>query len=509
MLAFTSGVVGTLTPYVTSSFQLHSLTATTGIISQLISGLFKLPYCKIIDIWGRPQGLLVMLACFTLGLIMMAGCNNVQTYCAAQVFFWVGYLGISFSLTIFVADTTALRSRALMIGFIASPWLVTTWCSGPAAARILATVGFRWGFGVFAIAMPVACVPLLALMWTWQAEVRRRGLVPAKQSHGTLAQTLVHYAKEFDLVGLLILTTGLSLFLLSFSIYSYQPGGFGSPLIICFIVFGILLVAAFVLYEKFVAPTKFIPFELLQDRTVFFTFVMAACLYTGWYIWDSYFYSLNIVLFNQSITNASYIANIYTLGSCFTALVVGAMLLWYGKIKYYALFFGAPMTMLGVACMIAFRQPNVNIGYIVMCQLFIAFGGGTLVIAEQITVMAVSSQQNVPAVLAIEGMVISIASSVGSAIAAAMWTGIFPDKLRQNLPARAQGQFAAIYGSLVVQSSYAVGTPERDAINLSYAQTQRVMLITATCFYAVMIVATAFWRNIDVKNMKQRKLGLF
>lgn len=450
-----------------------------------------------------------MVASFTLGLIMMAGCNNVQTYCAAQVFFWVGYLGIDFSLTILIADTTALRSRALMIGFTSSPWLVTTWCTGPAAARILKTIGFRWGFGVFAIVMPVASAPLLILMWRLQAEANRRGLVPAKPSHGTLGQTLIYYAKEFDVAGLLILTTGLSLFFLSFSIYSYQSAGFASPLIICFIVFGVALVVTFVLYEKFVAPTKFIPFELLEDRTVFFTFIMAACLYTGWYIWDSYFYSLNIVLFNQSITAATYIGNIYTLGSCFTALVVGAMLRYYGKIKYYALFFGAPMTMLGVACMIAFRQPNVNIGYIVMCQLFVAVGGGTLVIAEQMTVMAISSQQNVPAVLAIEGMVISIASSVGSAIAAAMWTGIFPKKLMENLPASAQKDFTEIYGSLVVQSSYAVGTPERDAINLSYAQTQRVMLVTATCFYVVMIGATAFWRNIDVKNMKQRRLGLF
>lgn len=450
-----------------------------------------------------------MLTCFTVGLIMMAACNTVQTYCAAQVFFWVGYLGISFSLTIFIADTTALRSRALMIAFTSSPWLVTTWCTGPAAARILATIGFRWGFGVFAIVMPIACAPLLILMWRLEAEANRRGLVPARKSLGTTIETIVYYTKEFDVIGLLILTTGLSLFLISFSIYSYQPAGFGSPLIICFIVFGFLLCVAFVLYEKFLAPTKFIPFELLQDRTVFFTFVMAACLYTGWYIWDSYFYSLNIVLFNQSVTTASYISNIYTLGSCFVAIIVGALLRYYGKIKYYALFFGAPLTMLGVACMIAFRQPNVNIGFIVMCQLFIAFGGGTLVIAEQMTVMAVSSQQNVPAVLAIEGMVISIASSVGSTIAAAMWTGIFPKKLMENLPESAQGDFASIYGDLTVQSSYAVGTPERDAINLSYAQTQRVMLITATCFYVVMIGATVPWRNIDVKNMKQRKIGLF
>jgi hypothetical protein len=89
-------VTGSLTPYVTSAFQKHSLTATTSIMSSLIGGIFKLPLAKILDIWGRPQGFALMVFILTLGLIMMAACNNVQTYAAAQVFYWVGY--VSFNL---------------------------------------------------------------------------------------------------------------------------------------------------------------------------------------------------------------------------------------------------------------------------------------------------------------------------------------------------------------------------------------------------------------------------
>jgi MFS family permease len=85
-----SGMSGLLTPYVTSSFFQHSLTATTGIMSGLIGGLIKLPLAKVIDIWGRPQGFFIMVCFMTIGLIMMAACNNVETYAAAQVFYWVG-----------------------------------------------------------------------------------------------------------------------------------------------------------------------------------------------------------------------------------------------------------------------------------------------------------------------------------------------------------------------------------------------------------------------------------
>lgn len=81
---------GSLTAYVTSSFNEHSLTAATSIMSSIIGGLFQLPLAKVLDIWGRPQGFAFMVLILTIGLVMMAACNNVQTYAAAQVFYWVG-----------------------------------------------------------------------------------------------------------------------------------------------------------------------------------------------------------------------------------------------------------------------------------------------------------------------------------------------------------------------------------------------------------------------------------
>lgn len=79
-------VVRAMNPYVVSAFRLHSLTAATGIVSSIVGGLFKIPLAKLLDTWGRPQGLLISLFLWIVGYIMMAGCNNVETYAAAQVF---------------------------------------------------------------------------------------------------------------------------------------------------------------------------------------------------------------------------------------------------------------------------------------------------------------------------------------------------------------------------------------------------------------------------------------
>lgn len=108
---------GSLSAYVTSSFYEHSLTATTGIMSSLIGGLWSLPLAKILDLWGRPQAFLLMLTIATLGLIMMAACNNVATYAAAQVFYWVGYVYYIFHLQLMVrvAKSGAYSSHVLQI----------------------------------------------------------------------------------------------------------------------------------------------------------------------------------------------------------------------------------------------------------------------------------------------------------------------------------------------------------------------------------------------------------
>jgi MFS family permease len=508
--AFAVNVTGTLAPYVTSSFKQHSLTALTSVVSSLVAGLWKLPYAKIMNTWGRPHALCIGVASTVLGLIMMAGCNNVKTYCAAQVFYYVGYMSIDFSVTVFIADTSKLKNRGFFIAYASSPWLITTWVYGFAVDSILAPggMGYRWGFGIFSIIIPIVCSPLIVLFFLNGAKAKKRGLIPARHDAGSLPQKARYYAKEFDVVGILLLVTGLALFLLSFNLYTYQALRWKSPMIICFLIFGALLVAMFVLWERFFAPVTFIPWYLLKNRTVIFTYTMAGALYVGWYIWNSYFYSSLVVLFNQPIVYATYISNIYTVGSCFICIIYGLCLRVYGKLKWYSLFWGVPLTMLGVGLMIQFRDPDVNIGYIVMCMIFIAFGGGVLVISEQTTIMAVSKQEDFPALLAVESMVISIGSAIGSTIATAIWTGVFPVRLAQNLPADTLPDLPLIYGDMVKQSSYPWGSPARDAINLSYAQTQRYMLIAATCVYSVCFISVLFWQNVDVKKQKQRTFGL-
>lgn len=44
-----------------------------------------MPVAKVLNLWDRTLGICIMVSIAIMGLIMMAGCNNIATYCAAQV----------------------------------------------------------------------------------------------------------------------------------------------------------------------------------------------------------------------------------------------------------------------------------------------------------------------------------------------------------------------------------------------------------------------------------------
>ncbi|KAI9753681.1 MAG: hypothetical protein M4579_005033, partial [Chaenotheca gracillima] len=396
-------ISGNLTAYVTSAFSQHALLATTSVMSSIIGAVAKLPIAKIIDIWGRAEGYMLMVALCTLGLIMMAACNNVETYAAAQVFYWVGYNGISYVLDVFIADTSSLKNRAWLFAFTTCPFIANTF-AGPAAAQAFYLhSGWRWAFGAFSIIIPVICSPVAIIFLRGRRKAEKMGYLRRDASGRTFFESVKFYLVQFDIVGMLLIIAAFSLFLLPFSIATYQADKWKSGSVLAMIIIGCLCFPAFAIWERYFAKVSFIPFHLLVDRMVLSACVLAATLFASFYCWDLYFLSYLQVVFDMSIENAGYIGNTYNIGSCFFAVIIGFIIRATGKFKYLALAF-MPLDILGVGLMIYFRQPDSHIGYVIMCQIFIAFSGGTLVVCEEIAVMAAASHSEVAVVLALLGL---------------------------------------------------------------------------------------------------------
>ncbi|KAJ4361954.1 hypothetical protein N0V83_010895 [Neocucurbitaria cava] len=503
VVALQEVVLRAMNPYVTSAFRLHSLTAATGIMSSIIGGLSKIPLAKLLDMWGRPQGLLLSLFVWMVGYVMMASCRNVETYAAAQVFSSTGSQAVSYILTVFIADTSTLKNRALMLSFATSPYVITTWVGGPVAQSVLAGPGWRWAFGIFTIIIPVVVIPLAILVLYNDRKARKQGLLEPRKIQWN-ATAIKKFFVDIDAIGILILVAGMALFLLPFSLWSYQAKKWESPMIIGMIVAGFVLLIAFPIWEKYFAPVTFIPYELLLDRTVFFAGIMFIFVYFNSAVWGSYFGSMLQVVWNLNVTNASYVSSIYRVVSCFWCLAaVGPAIKITGRFKWTAVFFALPLDILAIGLMIHFRTPGTSVGYIVMTQIFTAIAGGTIVIAGEMAMMAPSDHQHMAVIIAVLNLFCSIGSATGSTVSAAIWTGTFYNNLVKNVPEGVNVR--SIYASLPTQLSYRWGSPERQGIAQAYADSQKLMLTTSICMLAVALIAASFWRNINIKNIKQVK----
>jgi MFS family permease len=391
-----------------------------------------------------------------------------------------------------------------MLSFATSPYIVTTWIGGPLSDAFIDGPGWRWGFGIFAIITPVVVVPLILLFALTQRKAKKLGLAPSRQENSSSAfQTVKEFVIQFDLLGVLLLAAGLALFLLPLSIYSYQTLGWKSPMIICMLTFGGLLVIVFLLYEKYWAPVNFIPVHLLADRTVLFSGLMLVFVFFNSAVWGSYFTSMLMVAFNQSVTKATYISNIYRVGSCFSAFVIGYFVRLTGRFKWVAVYFSIPLMILGVGLMIEFREPDSNVGLVIMTQIFIAFAGGPIVVAAEMAMMACVDHQHIAAILAINDLFGSVGTALGSTVSAAIWTSVFPAALEAHLPAGSP--IDDIYESIYTQLGYRVGTPVRTGIGYAYADAQQYMLITAVALLGAAWICAFMWRDIKIKDIHQVK----
>lgn len=512
-------------PNAYSGFQTAPQISTANILASIIGGVLKLPIAKMLNIWGRAEGFLFFVVIYLIGIIILAACNGPNGYAAGYVLYWIGYDAIYLILDVFMADTSGLRNRAFAFGFATTPFICTAFTGPLAAQSFMRMTTWRWAFGAFAIIMPFVFLPLIFVFVFFQRKANSMGLFTRESSGRTIMQSIMHYIHEFDstlvlpppadttncistiVVGAVLLIAAWVLFLLPFSLETYGRAEYKSATFIAMIVIGFCLFFVFAAWEKFLARTHFVRYELLKQRTVLGACCLSAVLFFSFYSWDLYFYYFCAVVYDLNASMTGYMTQIYNVGSCFWSAVFGVWVRLTKRFKYTCLCFGLPLMILGAGLMIHFRGQDGDIGYVIMCQIFIAFGGGTLVIGEDMAVMASADREGVPMMLSLIGLFSSLGGAIGQAVAAAINANAFPDALRDALPDDAKSQYMTIYnGGNTLQVTYPVGSPIRNAINYAWGRSQRYECIAATAILALGIPCIAVWK--DYRLDKQQNKGV-
>ena len=199
------------------------------------------------------------------------------------------------------------------------------------------------------------------------------------------------------------LAGGLALFLIPFSIAASAPNGWSTGYIIAMLVVGFVMLLAFGLCQRYVSPKPVVPFNLLVSRSVLGACLLDVTYQVSAYCYKSYFTSFLQVVFDVSISQAGYIDGAWDIISGVWLIGVGICLRKTGYFKWLLWIF-VPVYILGSGLLIYFRQPHMNVGFIVMCQVFLALGGGTMIVCQQVAVLAGASHNTAAASLGILGV---------------------------------------------------------------------------------------------------------
>lgn len=258
-----------LTIYATSAFKAHSLVATVLVIQNIILSVVKPPMSKIADVFGRFEAFTLAVFIFSIGYVQQAASDSVKTYAAAQVFYSAGSTGLQILIQIFIADTSDLANRALCSTLPSLPFLVNVWIGSPLADKLITNLSWRWGYGIWAIILPIAYMPLALSLFTNQRKAARRGLLPPSPFRGlSYWQIAKHLWFELDIFGLLLLCAAFSLLLIPLTLAA--KNGWDDPSLLTMFLIGAVCLTIFPFWEKNkkLAPRAFFPFSLFKNRTV-------------------------------------------------------------------------------------------------------------------------------------------------------------------------------------------------------------------------------------------------
>ncbi|PKK43474.1 hypothetical protein CI102_12522 [Trichoderma harzianum] len=476
-------------PYALSEFNAHSMLSVIGTIQYILYAIVKPALARAANIWGLLEAFSLSIAAILIGFAINAASQNLGGLAAGQIFYTIGQVGIQFLQQILVAEITTLENRSILGSLILSPTIFTSWIGAPIVSAMV-PAKWRW-----AIIFPTISLPLLFALW----QQKKRGhILESTATHGKLENIFALWS-QFDIVGLILLTAGLTLILLPMTLSTTIFHSWSSPGKISMITVGGCCFIAFLVYDVYVPKHPIILLKLTKNRTVVAGCILQFVLYLSFYIWAPYFFSFLIIVNNESSKAATNITAAQTVAIAVIGLLA-AFLVRLTTTYKWVIMLGMTSKLVGAGLMLRYSNARASTVQILFGQLVSGAGTGMISIIAQTAVQAATPRQDVASVTTLYEVAGAIGGAVGNAISGIVWTALLLSRLRANLPATAQSAAVEIQNSFLVASSYLPGSSERIAIDKSYTEVMHVLLIVALALLSVPFIAMFGMENIRLEE---------
>lgn len=496
--------------YATSNFNAHSLIATAAVVYKITAIISYPLMAKLSDFFGRAEGFAFGIIVYTLAYIMYAACHNVSTYIAAEFLYAIGRVGYRIFQQIFIADTTSLINRGLWSQLPDAVAAVPSLYIGSVIQdSVMDTVGWRWGYGVWAIVLAVCCLPLIAVMYYMDRKAKETGEQKINRILKDLPQgpwykkVFWFFYDKLDIVGLLLMVSGLALFFIPLSMTgSKSPLKWHEAKLIVMLCVGVVLFAVFVLWNAKFARTPFVPKQTLLNPTIALCCVMMALDWCTNSSYSTYFKTVLQVGGYTTVGEASRIDNSKKACLQIFSVVGGIMLRFYKKTKLM-LYIGVPLSVLGHGLLVYFTYNNGGISakpLLYMAEVFIGAGRGIYQCSLQVTMQGIAGAEGIPMSTAFFMAFTSVGSLIGTCIAGGVWNTVVLDKLNEYLPASEKKNAKKIYKSIKVALAYKKGTENRDAVARAYLETEQLIGWIGLGIMSANLILMLIVRNIRLTD---------
>ncbi|KAM0420331.1 hypothetical protein ACHAPT_011873 [Fusarium lateritium] len=516
-MVFAASSAGVYDPYATSHFQGHSLIATANIIHGIVRIVAYPLLAKVADHIGRPQGFAGSAVSMALANVLYAACHNVETYLAGGIFESFGDTWWTITEQIFIAETTNLINRGFLFTLPESLAAIPTLYAGTyLGEHMLLRSTWRWGYGMWAAIMPFCALPTIAVMVFMEHRARKKGIfyqrAPLREtSEGTSWTTRLWHVLyvQLDIVGAFLLLGGLAMTLLPLSITGRRnTERWTEPSSIVLLVVGVLTFGAFLIWDGRYAKKPIVPFRMIKNRNVILACASVCMMAMSDSTYRTFVSSFLQVAGGYSPGHAVRIENARRVSLNLGGLVIGVAIRFLKQTKPFivigflmvALANGLPIYFTNIDGSRVASEAALTTG-----QVLLGLGRGFAQVPLQVSLQAVVSDHEIGIATAMFLSASGFGANVGNSIGGALWNTLLPRKLRENLPDSEKDNTHAIFRSIVTAQSYEMGTSTRDAINLSYRQTQQTLAIGSFSLLVPLLVMVFYFRNIKLGKEDERR----
>ncbi|TDL21860.1 MFS general substrate transporter [Rickenella mellea] len=506
--------------FASSAFGEHSLISSIQVAQSIIIAVGKPVIAKVADVTSRASAYLAVLIFYVIGYIVIASAQNVGTIAGGIVIYAVynyqNNSGLQLLTQIIIADTTTLKHRGLLSSLVSLPFVVNAFIGPNISSRVLnwggEGAGWRWGYGMFAILVPISLAPLIGTLFWAEHKARKLGVLssppssPPSPTSPTLPTSPTYQSPHphppryntasstLDLTGLVLLGGAVALILLPLTLSQTVRRGWKDPRLPILLVLGIILLVLFALWDLRYASRPVVAPRFVRNRSIVFACCVGFFDFMSFYLTFTYLYTFVLVVKPWSLLQSTYFMQTQTVALTVFGICAGFSMWWFRRYKF-VLMGGLCVRLLGVGLMIHSRGANASTIELVWTQILQGIGGGLAAASAQVGAQASVPHADVAIVTAVVLLVTEIGGAIGGAVAGAIWTNTMPDRLVKYLPFLSENERAKLFGDITSVLSIPRGDPTREGVIHAYDDTMKVMVIVATGLSVIPIITSCFMPN--------------